>query len=359
MFDQTHYVPILKGRAAEYDALEVAGATERARITPLIEVAPIPQQFIDGQPAPSIDAHIRSVERNLARGWGTDRRVFVDLCWLAPEARTADGRHPMDLLLERARDAALIVVPVIGLSCDADYRDALRDGHDGRGACVRLLSRDLARAEVAQAVSDLLGELSLQRSDIDLVVDLKSLNPSAVDFNVIGTLGILSQVPDPQSWRSLTLASGAFPENLSEMSPASEQRFARAEWAVWRAVRERSLPRVPTFADYAIAHPEPAPEMDPRLMRISAQLRYTTDHNWLVFKERNIRDFGNEQFLKICERLVARDAFRGRDFSWGDRYIAERADGTDGRPGNPRMWRKVGTSHHLAQVVSQIASLGA
>lgn len=100
------------------------------------------------------------------------------------------------------------------------------------------------------------------------------------------------------------------------MSPASEERFGRAEWAVWKALRQRSLARRPTFADYAIAHPEPSAEMDPRLMRISAQLRYTAGDEWLVFKERNIRDFGNEQFIRICERLATREEFRGSDFSW-------------------------------------------
>lgn len=357
MFDDTHYVPILKSRAAEYDALQVASAGDLAALTPLIELTPMPQQFIEGQPTPSLEAHVLSVERNLLRTWGNERRVFVDMCWLKSIARTADSSHPMKLLLDRASDAALLVVPVVGVACDEDYRAAVREGHSGRGVCLRLLSADLARPDVESAVATLLAELDLTPADVDLLVDLKALNAGALDFNIIGALGILSQVPTVESWRSFTLAGGAFPENLSEMSPASEERFTRAEWAVWKALRQRSLARRPTFADYAIAHPEPSTEMDPRLMRISAQLRYTTGDEWLVFKERNIRDFGNEQFIRICERLATREEFRGPDFSWGDDYIAKRADGTDSRPGNPRMWRKVGTSHHLAEVVSQIASL--
>ncbi|HEX8122478.1 MAG TPA: beta family protein [Solirubrobacteraceae bacterium] len=360
MFDDTHYVPILKSRAAEYDALEAEGrSTELLGLTPLIELTPIPAQFIENQPVHSVDAHVLSVERNLLRAWGTERRVFVDMCWLSGKARTADGLHPMRFLLESGRAAELRIVPVVGLACDGEYREAARDGHNDQGACLRLLSADLVRADAEDAVGELLDQLGLARRDVDLVVDLKALNADAVDFNVIGALGILSQVPDVGSWRSFTLAAGAFPENLSEMSPASEQRFARAEWTVWQQLRGRQLDRRPTFADYAIAHPEPAAEMDPRLMRISAQLRYTCQDDWLIFKERNIRDHGNEQFIDICKKLVERPEYAGPDFSWGDKYIAERADGTDARPGNPRIWRKVGTSHHLAMVLSQIASLGA
>lgn len=360
MFDDTHYVPILKSRAAEYDALqEGGGGSGLLALTPLIELTPVPQQFVEGKPTPSVEAHVLSVEKNLLRAWGTERRVFVDMCWLGPGARTAASHHPMALLLDRAREVGLRVVPVVALACDEEYRRAVREGHDGQGVCLRLLSADLARARVDDAVNVLLDELGLAPGDVDLMVDLKALMADAVDFNVVGAFGILHAVPDPTAWRTLTLAGGAFPENLGEMSPGSEQRFLRAEWAVWQALRERNLPRLPTFADYAIAYPAPPAEMDPRLMRISAQLRYTTEDEWLVFKERNIRDFGNEQFIVICKKLVERDEFSGPDFSWGDRYIADRAHGIDTRPGNPRMWRKVGTSHHLAMVVSKTASLGA
>lgn len=361
MFDDTHYVPILKSRAAEYDALqEGGGGSGLLGLTPLIELTPVPQQFVEDKPTPSVDAHVLSVEKNLMRSWGTDRRVFVDMCWLAPGSRTAESRHPMALLLDRGRAVGLRIVPVLALGCDEEYRRAVREGHNGQGVCLRLVSADLARVDVDDAVNVLLDELGLVPSDVDLIVDLKVLMADAIDFNVIGAVGILQAVPVPKAWRTLTLAGGAFPENLSEMSPGSEQRFVRAEWAVWRALRERRLPRPPTFADYAIAYPvPPTVEMDPRLMRISAQLRYTTEDDWLVFKERNVRDFGNEQFIVICKKLAERDEFSGSDFSWGDRYIADRAHGLDTRPGNPRTWRKVGTSHHLAIVVSEVASLDA
>jgi hypothetical protein len=169
---------------------------------------------------------------------------------------------------------------------------------------------------------------------------------------------VIGAIDDPGSWRSLTLAGGSFPAALTDMKPSSTERYPRAEWAVWLAVRER-MQRRPTFGDYAIGNPDMGTEIDPRLMRISAQLRYTADTEWLVFKARNIRDYGSEQFIDICRDLAARPEFSGPHFSWGDAYIAARADRSDSRPGNPQMWRKVGTSHHLAKAVSQIAILGA
>jgi hypothetical protein len=356
--DERHYVPVLKGRAAEYDALSILSDGEKDALTPLIELMPIPWDFANDHAMINGNEHVDSATRNLARSWGPGRRVLVDLpAWLGPEARTIEGDHPMVLMLRLATETGLSVVPVLGLDRDTEYIEAVRDGHTGHGACLRLTSADLVRADIDGLLAQLLGTLGLAPGGADLIVDLKELNPEAVDFNIIGAMGVVTAVPDVEAWRSLTLLGSGFPQNLADMQPASESRFPRAEWAVCSSLRGRNLRRTPTYGDYSIDHPNPPVAIDPRLLRVSAQLRYTDETDWLVFKERNIRDFGNEQFIDICRRLVTRPEFRGADFSWGDNYIAVRAAGTDTRPGNPRTWRKVGTSHHIATVIDQLANL--
>jgi hypothetical protein len=358
IFADDHYVPILKGRAAEYDAL--AELKERLDVTPLIELMPIPWDYAEERPAVSLADHVAAAARNTLKAWGEEMRVFVDVLHLPPDARDGEGRHPMALFLGLARRSGLRAVPVLALDSDADYRAAVREGQDPLGVCLRLRSADLARVDGPAAVAALLNELDVPHGDVDLIVDLRELSADAVDFNIIGAVGVLSMIPEVTAWRSLTLAGSAFPADLTAVKPSSEERFARAEWAVWTALRERpGLARIPAFGDYTISHPDPPTTLDPRLLRVSAQLRYTTESDWLVFKERNIRDYGSEQFLAICERLVQRPEFAGADWSWGDAYIAARADGSDSRPGNPRTWRKVGTTHHIATVMKQIASLGA
>lgn len=356
MFDDTHYVPILKGRPAEYEALKEVDA-KKGLLTPLIEITPIGWDFAEEKPTSSIDDHLINAEKRLEAAWGTERRTFIDLIWIDRAMRCAGDEHPLAFILRRGSDLDLRLVPVVTMDSDAPYRQAIKTGHRDLGACLRLRSSDLITPQVGANATALLTDLGLDMSDVDLIVDLKELNAREVDFNVLGALGVISQVPSPDAWRSFSVAGASFPENLSEMQPSTEKRFERAEWAIWNALRERDLPRSPTFADYTINHPEPPAGLDPRLMRISAQLRYTAETDWLVFKERNIRDYGSEQFVAICKRLIARDEFSGADFSWGDRYIFERGTGEDTRPGNPMMWRKVGTNHHLLKVLSQIASL--
>ena len=91
-------------------------------------------------------------------------------------------------------------------------------------------------------------------------------------------------------------------------------------------------------------------------LRQTPSIRYTIDESWLVVKGKNLRDYSFSQFYDVCRNLIARPEYCGPAFSWGDWYINECANTREG-PGNLTTWRKVGTSHHLAFVASQIANL--
>lgn len=141
------------------------------------------------------------------------------------------------------------------------------------------------------------------------------------------------------------------------LPPSDSSWIPRQEWTLWLDVVQSAdvLARIPAFGDYAISHTEP-PEVDPRIMRPSASIRYTCESAWLVLKGRNVRDHGYEQFHDMCRDLVQRTEYSGRQFSWGDEYIDECAARRVSK-GSLTTWRNVGTSHHLAFVVRQLATV--
>ena len=140
------------------------------------------------------------------------------------------------------------------------------------------------------------------------------------------------------------------------LPPSEISEVPRHEWMVWRRlIGDQDLPRVPAFADYCIANPQPS-EVDPRIMRPSASIRYTAAERWLILKGRNLRDHGYAQFHQVCRDLTALPEYCGAAFSWGDCYITQCAANQAGT-GNLTTWRKVGTSHHLAFVLGQLSSL--
>jgi len=67
-FDHSHYVPILKGKQGELNALQSTDPKLLTKVTPLVEIPPIPPAWPEGEnqkpvPGKTIDEHIKSVAK--------------------------------------------------------------------------------------------------------------------------------------------------------------------------------------------------------------------------------------------------------------------------------------------------------
>jgi hypothetical protein len=359
MFDHSHYVPILKGKAGEYQAIRDLDPGVKDRLTPLVEVPSIPWDYENDRPGKTVDEHVANVPGNIEKHWGVERTMFVDLLWIPSSEAMATGSHPLSYVFNEARTKGLQLIPVTGLSRDTLYQDAVREtvARDRRGVCIRLESSDFEELlDIDTTLEGFLNSLGVIPGDTDLIVDFKEISAGQASPLTIAIISIMRSLSDVGTWRSITLAASGFPMNLSNFDASSVTAVPRAEWSIWQslALRRTKLPRLPTFGDYVISHPDMV-EIDPRLMRMSAQLRYTTEADWLIFKGRNVRDYGYEQFNDICRIVAARPEFSGEGFSWADAFIANCGAGYGG-PGNATTWRRVGTNHHLTLVTRQIAN---
>jgi hypothetical protein len=355
MFDHRHYVPILKGRDGEYGALKYLSPASRERLTPLVELPPIPWNFEEEKPARTIDTHLKKVAQKIEGSWGLGRPLFLDLMWIAETERMNDGKHPVEHAFGSARSRGLAPIPVVGLCRGDDYLAACAGAirQDRRGVCVRVQREDFVDFEDIESEFRRVLEASGTRAtDADLLLDLRALT-GAGQTDTKNVLALISRLTDLSRWRTFTLAGTSFPQNLTGLPPSDSSRIPRHEWDLWRDVLGSKPHRLPTFGDYGISHPEPS-EVDARVMRPSASVRYTAHQSWLILKGRNLRDHGYVQFHDVCRKLVGMTEYRGRRFSWGDEYIDDCANEVAGT-GNLTTWRKVGTSHHLAFVLRQIA----
>ncbi|HEY4011065.1 MAG TPA: beta family protein, partial [Acidobacteriaceae bacterium] len=190
----------------------------------------------------------------------------------------------------------------------------------------------------------------------DLIIDLQDIGHD-LDRATLVARSIFSQVPRKEMWRRFILVASSFPEDLSDIDAASIQKLPRLEWNLWTRLQHKraALPRLDLiFGDYAISNPTQK-ELDPRTMRMSANIRYTTPDDWLIVKGRNVRKYGFDQYFDLCRILIERPEYSGRDFSAGDKYISDCAEAQKG-PGNATTWRRVGVNHHLTLMVEQLAN---
>ncbi len=360
MLKRPIYVPILKGKEGEFAALEALKVNIRQELMPLIEIPNVPYDYANARTARTVHDHVKGVGDRLRKAC-KDIPIYLDPIWIQPEEDFSGSQLAFGTVLKDCRRMRVRAVPVLSRTSPQQYLTAA-GSHSFEaqlGVCFRLRVEDFAEDidlefEIRRMAENAGGILF---TDADLIIDLRDVGSEA-NRAVLEARSIFSMIPYKEQWRNVVLAASSFPEDLSDVDASTFSTLPRREWDLWNTLQRRPnlLPRREMmFADYAISHPTPT-EIDPRTMRMSANIRYTAAESWLVVKGRNVRQYGFDQYFELCKKLVDRQEYCGNEFSWGDRYIFDCAQGIEG-PGNATTWRKVGTNHHLTLVVKQLSNL--
>jgi hypothetical protein len=354
----THYVPILKSKDGEFRSLaEIPDAISSA-LTPLIEIVPPGVKDWKTGQRHTVDDHLDRVHRRLVKSWTSGRRLLVDFLVDPAEPTRRDTTAAAKVLAELRMDA-INATPVTRLDSSLVYQDEVRKAirADDLGVCVRLSESDFNVRTLPRRLADLISFFDIAPEEVDVLLDLGHIRDAQVAPMVLAAQSAIATLPHVERLRTLALASSSFPSDLGCCKPQAVTRLDRSDWTLWNDLRTQpGIVRVPSYADYAIAHPDLV-DFDPRRMRMSASIRYTTEAEFLVAKGRAIDAVGWEQTRVLAGWITADADFKGAAFSAGDDYIARRAVGAV-TSGHAPTWRRVGTTHHLTLAVTQLASLG-
>jgi hypothetical protein len=344
-FDHKNYVPILKGKRAEFPALGSLNSKEG--ITPLIEVIP--------------SAEPELIPRRMSDQWPDDVPYFIDFLFADdPDDINvpAATNHPIRRCFAEVQERGQIAIPVTGFARSPGHQSAIQQivAQQGQGLLLRLTPDDFEDVDEFEATLAGIPEFfGLDRGEIDLLLDIGSVANSTAGLVTQMHRANIDLIPNLDDWRTLTVASSAFPLSLTPLDRDQWNTSSRLDWRGWRQLvtGAKQPSRLPAFSDYAIAHPGLPPVGRATIL---AQLRYATPDAWLIWKGKSVFTDGFDQFLAICEDLVERPEYRGGEFSWGDAEIQQRAT-NGGSPGNAETWRRIGTNHHIETVLEQIANL--
>jgi hypothetical protein len=315
MLDDALYVPVLRWKQAEKDALEWLRQEDRSRLKPLLEI--IPQSFRgkDGGPTSSVRAVLATIARDIGTHWGP-LPVFVDVDHLIKAGiREPSGCQLLEVLAEETRRLLPLfprksnLVPVTGLGRSEDHQSAVSSivEEDKTGACFWITPREVSHRKLADKVEALLSRFRLDMADADLLVDYQAAKASQPDLKTL-----CASLPQLSKWRSFIVLIGAFPIDLQELEKNRRHTVPRDDWLFWHN-QVRTLPRGtrrPTFGDYTIQHPiykEPPGNANP-----SASIRYTHSEYWVIMRGEGLcheGSPGNAQYPAEAELLCKMDEF--------------------------------------------------
>jgi hypothetical protein len=353
-----HFIAVLKSKDGELRALRDVADVVKAQMTPLIDVMPPGVKDWRTMIYTNVDEHVPKMIGRIAGAW-SDAPLLLDFT-VDPTRELKNGNTVAREFFTELRAKDIEAIPVTHLVGTLVYQDDVRAAvhADRRGVCIRLREDDFDIRTLSTRLTDLIRFVGVKPESVDIVIDAGDVETTRVTAMALAVRAVIAALPNLEAYRSVTLVSAAFPFDLSGCKPQKISHVPRADWALYKAVVDQgSLARQPSYGDFAISHPT-AVEFDPRKMRMSASIRYTTPTEWLILKGRAVDLHGWEQTAQLCNALVKRPEFCGADYSWGDQYIDRRARGAIGK-GNATTWRRVGTTHHLTMVADQLSKLGA
>ncbi|MBD2782600.1 beta family protein [Xenorhabdus szentirmaii] len=364
MLETISYIPILKTKRAEFTALSRLDTFTKSKIIPLLEIEPVSIDLDLGAPDKSYDEMLSGFEQKVLTGCNGIPTIFLDGVLIEEHFISPTDQYPIENAIIQARNAGFRVIPVTSPTRSSNYQQSIKSLMQGE-VCLRLTTTDLVNP---QLITSYVHELNIAPEHIDVIIDLRD-TLSEVDINSgrarMLALGLINNLAKILQYRTITLASGSFPVDLSDISVGTYSQ-TRLEWTLWQDIySSNQLPRNIIYSDYGVQHPDYT-HLATKYPRTSASVRYTGDNDFWVFRGRLAHRFGYEQYGAHSQEIISHHEYSGPLFSAGDQDIYDYAQtytqflqGSSGdyRFGSAETWRKIGQNHHITKVVSQLSNL--
>ena len=371
MFQSKHYVPILKWKRAEQKALVELENKNKKYITPVIQfVMPKPkspgivveeknQDEKINEVILKFKEKIPKIPAEILKFWGKNP-VFIDASLLYTTNLKAES---FEKIITEGNKLGTLLIPILYLCDDQKIKEIAcsLDKKYNNGLCLRLICSDFSDlSTLPEKIERFLKSYKLSEENIDLLVDIKEIEGN--DYKCLKYINLSQKIPNLLKWRTFTFASGAFPKDLSQCKIDEENLIPRIDWKNWiNQINGKKLLRNSSFSDYTIQHP--IYDESSQFYPPTTSIKYALENDWLIMKGKK-RKF--ELYLANAKLLSENDEwFSGENFSYGDKFIAEKGRHFEKYQKNPEIkgtgstetWLTAGINHHLVRTIKQIANL--
>lgn len=358
--DNKFYLPILKSKAGEFNALSKLDSYTRNRIFPLLEVTPMEWDHAYKAKPRTIHEHLTKFSQKITKFWALDD-CFIDTSLL--DNQMVDGISNMEYIFNRLSENTLFDIkatPVVQIGTDTTILSGIKNLFTQHGVTqigLRITLDSLTNPSFKKLVDELLGTVALTPSSIHLILDLKASNFSETEDYSDGIVAVLEDFPYFKAWKTFSICGGAFPGSSSIHK--DENIIPRYDWKLFQAIQKKltleTFVRDLNYGDYSIVNPTYF-EFDPTKMSSSANIKYTIDGNWLVIKGNSIKKSGTQQYFGQANQIATSAYFLGSNYSKGDLHIFNCANRKI-NAGNPNVWNWVANNHHFTKVVADLFSI--
>lgn len=335
------YVPILKWRAGEQDALKLLEGKHKSYLRPLIELVDTynPEDFISS-----------------FNNTGTTS-AYIDSRICMPD----DIEYLTDII-KHSKAHSINLLPVLHYDC-IEYINELIDSSVDSFALRVPIPEDIDGPSYSEIFNYLFSHDNL---NIDLILDLGVIPNKVAASNQLRDLKNLFidfLVPHSNSMNKIVIASSSFPDNLSSIEAGGQSLYPRYELKIFRHIINTKefniLKERVVFSDYGVTKFTDS-ELDFSKMRygILPKIKYTLNDEYYILKGK--KNHTTKRMIvsihDLCSQVLSSGYFFGETFSYGDNQIYEKSK-PNSRPGGNKDWVTIVVTHHIAVVMEQLSNL--
>jgi len=326
------YIPFLKLKSNEILAIKEIEKKIRREVVPFFDF-PRKDEYTEDSFKKTTERLARSVKKHL----GAIACFYLDNFDIDSHLEI-EGVNNYAYLLKAFKD--LNFIPVVSIDrcekhvsavCDAKSSGAL----ESEIFALRLVPEDFESFNViVEEIEDNLGEVFDIFDDVDLILDCRVCLDQNIDHLTEKIISFAKSFSKSYPIRKLIVTGSSIPASIREVAGVeSEIKLPRAELEIFNRVSTAiSAMFSVVLGDYGVVSPNYSdlniiPEA---MLNVTApKIIYAFENNHYIIRGGAIKTHkrGFYQYFDLAEILVAKDFYRGKEYSFGDRFLEEKSCG--------------------------------
>ena len=167
------YIPSIRWRMAEYQALLRLSPQAKERIVPFITIPPIEYDFEERRPKKTVQKHIQPFATRFKAKWGK-RPAWIAVDSSLNAATMDDDRDLFRHIFDELREFEATAVPALSMNAPDNNIHAISEilKQDGQGVAISVRLEDLMTPNIETQIDELISQLGTTLSYTDLVIDM-------------------------------------------------------------------------------------------------------------------------------------------------------------------------------------------
>lgn len=342
--DNQSYVPILKLKKGETEALRNLSELQKSSITPMFEL-------VDEE---EFRSNLEVIE---SLGFSD---VYVDTKYID------DGdRSYLQELVDNNWEGNINIIPVLYYDDFPEIADYVYEKSNNILFKVPI-PEDIIDGPVYSVMFERVSNwIDGQNKNINLMLDLNVIEDKKqanVMYNDVKSV-LNNYVISNDHFNTVILAMTSFPDDLSELPSGESWMIERLDIKIYKAAYNNpeftSIVNKLKYSDYGVTRFTDS-EIDFSKLRygILPKAKYTTANYYWILKGKKDRE--TREFIishsDIAKEIYQSTYYYGENFSFGDQDIMKRALEEKGR-GNSTNWVTIAANHHIAVVVDELSTI--